>query len=742
MTTGSFWVNLTHHTIAATKFRRARYFRKFGVALLCSLGLMCSVRVEAQTEHYYCYSPQPLSKTYLIAEFDYAAQAGAANPNSAEVSNAFRQFLATKYGTQGNAICLGSSGGMAAAQASQKRTLSIMRITRRWNIVNTGWRYSGVAAPAQQSAALPHGATNNVPSPNQPAVSSPLNAKVSEVKLGPSKQAGMYVVSPDGGHLAVFDMHGSRELIVVDGVNGPEFDHAAHAYTVGAIDVAFNSDGKHSAYIAQRGDELVAVVDGKTRTVVAASATGATVPAIDDSLTYFAAQNGRNPGHQVLLSRSGLHFACASQVGSGNNMYLDGVKSQNYNSMDLRQVAFVNDHLIYAANTAAQKWHMYVDDRPGPAYDSVSSLVVSEDNKHYAFVAGVAGGKVVVTDGVAGPIHKFIGNGVHDLVIASNGRVAYLSDEGGANEPIREALYVGNQLAAPNVAPFTAIDKFGLIHSSIRVVFSPDGRKFAYAKTVPGGTAAVIDGTVGRAYDGIGVIQFAPDSQHAFFVGIRGMSFVVLNGKEMEGQNRVENFVFSSDSRRFAYEAYSAQTGFHVVIDGQESPRFYNILPHTLSFSPDGKHSIYGACTNYLHCQIVEDGNVTNVPSVSDFRTRTMSPATEFPTLFFSPDSSRLAYAYPKSDGTSQNVYIVNGQEIVHGTSFEFPAFSPNSAHFAVMGWNGHGYTLFVDGKSGPAYEDLVEANMNVARFMDAHTYRFLGTKNGSVYSVTVDLGE
>jgi hypothetical protein len=742
MTTGSFWPGLSHHATVVTnqKISKACYFRKLGAALICSLGLICT----AQAEHYFCYSPQPLSKTYLTAEFD-AAQAGAASANTAQVSNAFREFLTTKYGVRGGAVCFGDSGGMAAVQASQKQTLSVMRTSRKWNIVDTGWKYAGGAASAQQpttlsQAATNHGPVSNIPSASQPVTSSPLNAKISEVKLGPSKQSGMYVVSPDGGHLAVFDMHGSRELIVVDGVDGPEFDHAAHAYTVGAIDVSFNSDGKHSAYIAQKGDELVAVVDGKTRTVVATSvAKGGTVAAIDGSFTYLTA---RSPGHQVLLSPSGLHFACVGQAGSSSNMYLDGAKSQNYSSIDVRQVAFVNDHLVYAAYTPTQKWHMYVDDRPGPAYDSVSSLVVSEDNKHYAFIAGVSGGKMAVVDGVAGPVHKSIANGVHDLVIAANGRVAYLADEGGGSEPFREALYIGSQLMAPNVSPFTMIDKFGVVHSSVRVVFSPDGRKFAYAKTVPGGVAAVIDGTVSRAYDGIGIIQFAPDSQHAFFVGIRGMSFVVLNGKEMEGQNRVENFVFSVDSRRFAYEAYSAQTGFHVVIDGQVSPRFYNILPHTLSFSPDSKHSIYGACTNYLHCQVVEDGNVTNIPSVSDFRTRTMSPATEFPTVLFSPDSSRLAYAYPKSDGTSQNVYIVNGQEIVHGTSFEFPSFSPNSTHFAVMGWNGRGYTLFVDGKSGPACEDLVEANMNVARFVDAHTYRFLGTKDGGVYRVTVDFGE
>lgn len=49
--------------------------------------------------------------------------------------------------------------------------------------------------------------------------------------------------------------------------------------------------------------------------------------------------------------------------------------------------------------------------------------------------------------------------------------------------------------------------------------------------------------------------------------------------------------------------------------------------------------------------------------------------------------------------------------------------------------------TVAVDGKIGAGYDDFLEVNRNVARFLDSHTFRFLGVKNGSVYRVTVDLG-
>jgi len=82
-----------------------------------------------------------------------------------------------------------------------------------------------------------------------------------------------------------------------------------------------------------------------------------------------------------------------------------------------------------------------------------------------------------------------------------------------------------------------------------------------------------------------------------------------------------------------------------------------------------------------------------------------------------------------REDGTPSISSIVNCET---GTGFLIDA---------TMNWNGKTYALSVDGKAGPTYDDFLEVNRNVARFLDSHTYRFLGVKNGSVYRVVVDLG-
>jgi hypothetical protein len=623
---------------------------------------------------------------------------------------------------------------------------------------------TGGAHPANAAAAAP---------PSEAAPAGNLSAKVTETLLGPRKQDGMFVVSPDGGHYAVSTMHGSRSLMIVDGVDGPDYDHAAQMYSGSSIDFVFNADGRHSCYTAQRGDDLVEVRDNKEAFVITSviPTIQGSVPQINQSAIHGPGQS--MVGHQCLISLSGAHVAVvsseshrptgpqstehsatgtpaqqaavmAANAESGPRMILDGVKSPLYRIIDMNQIAFVGDKLVYVAQTNDQKWHMVVNDKPGPGYDGITSLLLNADDKHYAYIAQTGAGQQVVVDGVPGTVRPRAGNGIQYLTIASNGRVANVWDKPVATggRSAEQALVVDDKEVCPDIRPFAYLDVSGQgRNGTAYVIFSPDGTKFAYAKPVAGGIAAVIDGKVGRAYDTIGLVQFSPDSKHSFFVGNRALNFVVVDGQEMEGQNAIKNFVFTKEGGRFAYEAYSAQTGFHVVVDGKSSPIFHEIIANTLAFSPDGKHYTYSACTNFSACQMIVDGESKGIPSLIPFTTRAR-PAIDFPPVFYSPDSARMVYGYPKSDGTSGNVLVINGEEIMHGRGlYEYPGFSPDSKHFATMFWTGHAYSLFVDGKSGAPYEDFLEVNRNVARFEDSHTFRFLGVKNGSVYRVVVDLG-
>src|ERR1041385_343175 len=93
-------------------------------------------------------------------------------------------------------------------------------------------------------------------------------ARVEEKVVG--RAAGRteaYQVSPKGVHYAVLTPKGSRNVMVVDGVEGPEFDmflnRRGHVGTVANNGIVFSPDGSRHAYFAAVGAQYIFVVDGK-----------------------------------------------------------------------------------------------------------------------------------------------------------------------------------------------------------------------------------------------------------------------------------------------------------------------------------------------------------------------------------------------------------------------------------------------------------------------------------------------
>jgi hypothetical protein len=136
---------------------------------------------------------------------------------------------------------------------------------------------------------------------------------------------------------------------------------------------------------------------------------------------------------------------------------------------------------------------------------------------------------------------------------------------------------------------------------------------------------------------------------------------------------------------------------------------------------------------------LVRDGVATKTLQLGAFITR-MNPPISSATVLFSPDGTRLAYTRGGVVGASAAVFV-DEQDFGHAAGFSFRAFSPDSKHFAALARTSQGSMFFVDGKAGPSYEDVLEANMNALVWTDARTVRVLGVKGGSVYRVTVDAG-
>jgi len=142
--------------------------------------------------------------------------------------------------------------------------------------------------------------------------------------------------TPDGCHIAFVAQKGDKQLVVVDGELGPEFDG------IDERSLVFSPDGKRMAYVARKGDKWLVVVDGKTG------------PAFDGI-------------SQPVFSPDGKRIAYAAQKGD--------------------------------------KWRGLVDGQAGPEFDWIGkgTLVFSADGKRLAYAARKGFKCFVVVDGEAGP---------------------------------------------------------------------------------------------------------------------------------------------------------------------------------------------------------------------------------------------------------------------------------------------------------------------------------------------------
>jgi Tol biopolymer transport system component len=76
-------------------------------------------------------------------------------------------------------------------------------------------------------------------------------------------------------------------------------------------------------------------------------------------------------------------------------------------------------------------------------------------------------------------------------------------------------------------------------------------------------------------------------------------------------------------------------------------------------------------------------------------------------------------------------------------SSYFHPAWSADGKHFAAVTGSGSGQTwvIMLDGKLGPAFEDILILNEASARFTTPHTYRYYIFKGAEIYRVTLELG-
>ncbi|HEU5219546.1 MAG TPA: hypothetical protein VFU23_12880, partial [Gemmatimonadales bacterium] len=581
----------------------------------------------------------------------------------------------------------------------------------------------------------------------QGAQPQPLTAKLTETLMGPlvvNGQPARFFLSEDGNHIALVGTKGSRQVVLLDGVEGPAFDEIPTSFINGQGSVYWSPTGGHSGYVGRRGGDYIAVVDGREAATVATSQTQ-------------VGGYGTGTGWRFWFSHDGAKMAYAVMPEAGAWIMLDnGVKSPIYKAIDFGSVQLHGIRLVYAAQSLDSQWHVVADGKPGPGYAEVSGLTVTPDGAHYAYIAqrNVAGQvtQLAVNDGVEGKPYKSVGN----LEQAPDGRIAYVvaykpADITPAGGP--GGLWVGGTVyprtTTFNLAKPGAYSNAGF--SIQYVAWSADGKRAAWIQTdpftpgstTPPGVTVLVNGKpMGPTYAAAGELHWSPDGSHLAYVA-RSPSgtFPVIDGQEGAAYNLIHTISFGADGARVLILG-SGQGGPIAVLDGKPQPKAMGFSTTEYpAWSPDGKHVAWGAQNTVSTYAALVDG-VARPGSLGNFMAMNYAqPRVTFPQLVWSPDGTHLAYVAQRMDGTGkQVVYLDNTAYEGPPGSYTYPSFSPDSKHFAAIMTTGTGWLAFIDGKVSPAYQDMLKGPAAAARFIGPLTYRFYGVKAGMIYRVTLEL--
>lgn len=387
-------------------------------------------------------------------------------------------------------------------------------------------------------------------------------------------------VSPDGQRVAYKAKKGKKWLMVVDGIEGKEYDWILHLGLP-----KFSPNGKRFMYPVSHDGKFLMVVDGK-ESIDYDGLYPAYTFSPDSQRTAFVAVRGKDPAKRKFIAViDGIEGSEYDEI----SLYPDNFKPATYNNHSADGL-----HLMYA--TQADRWHG-VTDGPDRTHDEIS-IGFSSDSQHFSYSAKRQGTWKVITDGVEkGDYEALVPFGALDqrLFFGPDGnRFAYAARRGG------KWFAVIDGVEGP---------QYDFVEGLFGGRFSPDGHRTTYTAMRDGKWVVVIDGTEGKLYDRVSPPQFGTAGRRvAYFAYEKGRELLVIDGIEVDqGPAKWKAFphiIFSPDGQHIAY-AKPGHPKWEMVEDGVITGEYHTMTDPR--FSPDSRHIAYAAALG-RRWRVVVDG--------------------------------------------------------------------------------------------------------------------------------------
>jgi WD40 repeat protein len=399
------------------------------------------------------------------------------------------------------------------------------------------------------------------------------------------------------------------------------------------------------------------------------------------------------------ISPNKEHFAFVVKRDNGMCVIVDGKEQKKYDSIwgagadrkgtfGDRTVIYGYDRkpifspdsnkIAYVAQEGTKKF-VVVNAIEGKRYDEVCSYKFSPDSQRFGYLAKEAGKIFAIVDAIEGKRYDDVSwfNFSPD-----SKRFAYIA-------------WVGER-------EFIVVDghekkEYPDIYNIMDYTFSPDGRKLSYIAEGKGAKDfVVINDVKGKLYNRIGEFLFSSDSKRfAYEAGKDGKSFVVIDGVEFTKYSKPSydkyHVTFSPNSKRVAFIAREGNKEF-VVVDGGEGKRYeYNSIGE-IHFSPDSKRVAFSVNEGNKSFLVIDGAEETKYENCYIFD------------VVFSPDSNKVAYLVGCGNKYFGVMDKIEGKKYDKVRSIDF---TPDSKRITYIAKEGKKSFVVIDHKEGAKYEYL-----------------------------------
>ncbi len=378
-----------------------------------------------------------------------------------------------------------------------------------------------------------------------------------------------------------------------------------------------------------------------------------------------------------------------------------------------------------------------------------NSVFISDDGERVLIAAERGSRKVMLLDGVEGPVFEDVGGVYLGWTVAfseSGGRSAYLGRRGEDYVAVVDGEEVGTIFYARNpFLPTSAGNRPNTIFH-----FNQEGSRLAYpSKSAQGEWRMVVDGEPGPAFAGIDIGQVRVRGDRVAYVGTTAdrKKRVVVDGTPSAAYDDVRSLLMTDDGAHYAFIGMRDLV-HHLVIDGVEGPP--GPPPGGLSLGPNGQVAYIETepappgyrqqnpqvlvvdgmeVTDQTVMALHYDGSLEGFPPGASPTYAIADPNLNTLYVAFSPDGKRFAYTTHETNGAR---VVIDGQPGPEYRGIANLHFSPDGSRVAYIGRGSTGGSfVVVDG------EELPSGSHNLSSFEfspDGQRYWYELFRDGNRY--------